>query len=61
MSGKTDITLATGLDIIERLVLSLLMFISFGCSMLVLLSDKLADEIDLDLFIVLTVSYVSVI
>ena len=61
MSGNTVVTIAPGLDILERLGLSLLTFISFGCSMLLLLSDKLACEIDLDLFIVFTVSYVSVL
>ena len=60
-SGDTVVTLAPGLDILERLGLSLLTFIYFGCSMLVLLSDKLADEIDLDLFSVFTVSSVSVL
>ena len=50
LSDDTVITLAPGLDIIERLGLSLLTFIYFGCSMLVLLLDKLADEIDLDSF-----------
>ena len=50
MSGDAVVTLATDLDILERLGLSLLTFISFGCSMVVLLSYKMADEIDLDLF-----------
>ena len=50
MSGDTVVTFAPGLDIIERLGLSLLTFISFGCSILVLLSDKMSDEIDLDFF-----------
>ena len=53
LSSNTVVTLASGLDILERLGLSLLTFISFGCSILVLLSDKMADEIDLDLFIFL--------
>ena len=61
MSGYTLVILATGLDILERLGLSLLTFISFGCSMLILLSDKLADETYLDLSSVFTVSYVSVL
>ena len=56
--GDTVVTLAPGLYILELLGLSLLTFLSFGCYMLVLLSDKLACEIDLDLFIVFTVSYV---
>ena len=50
------VTIDPGLYIHERLGLSLLEFISFGCSMLVLLLDELADEIDLELFIVFTVS-----
>ena len=54
LSVNTVITLAPGLDIIEIFGLSLLTFISFGCSMFVLLSDKLADEIYPDLFIVKT-------
>ena len=61
MSGDTVFTLDPGLDILEKLVLSLLTFISFGCSMLILLSDKLADETYLDLSSVFTVSYVSVL
>ena len=61
MYSDTVVTLAPGLDILERLGLSLLTFIYFGCSMLVLLSDKLADEIYLDLFIHFTVSSVSVL
>ena len=50
MSGNI---IAPYLDILETLGLSLLTFISFGCSILVLLSDKLADEIDLIVFVVL--------
>ena len=61
MSGNTVIKLAPGLDILERLGLSLLTFIYFGCSMLVLLSDKMSDEIDLDFLFFLTVSSVSVL
>ena len=61
MYGDTVVTLSTGLDTLEILGLSLLTFIYFGCSMSVLLSDKLADEIELDLFIVFTVSSVSFI
>ena len=57
MYGDTVVTLAPGLDILERLGLSLLTFISFGYSMLVLLSYKIADEIDIDLFSFFTVSY----
>ena len=58
LSGDTVVTLAPGLDILERLGLSLLTFIYFGCYMFVLLLDKLADEIDLDLFIIFTLSSV---
>ena len=61
MSGDTVVILAPGLDTLEILRLSLLKFIYFGCSMLVLLSDKLDDEIDLDLFSVFAVSSVSFI
>ena len=61
MYSNTVVTLAPGLEILERLGLSLLTFISFGCYMLVLLSDKMDDKVDLDLFIVFTVSYVSVL
>ena len=61
MSGDTVFTLAPGLDILEILELSLITFIYFGCSMLILLSDKMSDEIDLDLFIVFTVSSVLVL
>ena len=61
MSGDTVVTLSPGLDILEILGLSLLAFIYFGCSLLILLSNKLADEIDLDLFIVFTFSSVSVL
>ena len=61
MSGNTVIKLDLGIDILERIVLSLLTFISFGYFMLMLLSDKLAYEIDLDLFSVFTVSSVSVL
>ena len=50
MSGNI---IASCLDILETLGLSLLTFISFGCSILVILSDKLADEIDLIVFVVL--------
>ena len=61
LSGDTVNTLATCLDIVERLGLSLLTFIYFSCPILVLLSDKLSDEIDLDLFIVFTMYYLSVL
>ena len=60
MSGDIGVVLATCLDILETLGLSLLKFISFSCYILVLLSDKLADETDL-VFSVITVSYVSVL
>ena len=59
LSSNTVVILAPCLDILETLGLSLLTFISFGCSILVLLSDKLADEIDF--FCVLTVSSDSVL
>ena len=59
LSSNTAIILAPGLDIPERLGISLLKFIYFGCSMLILLSDKIADETDLDLFIYFTLSSVS--
>ena len=61
LSGDSVVTLATGTGIPERLVLYFLTYIYLGCSMLVLLSEKLADEIELDLFIVFTVSSVSVL
>ena len=48
LSGDTVVILAPCLDILEILGLSLLTFISFGFSVLVLLSDKMDDEIDLD-------------
>ena len=50
MYGDTVVTLSTGLDTLEIIGLSLLSFIYPGCSMSLLLSDKLADEIELDLF-----------
>ena len=59
--GNTVVIIAPGLDILERLWLSLLTFIYFGCYMLKLLWDKLADETYLDLFGVLTVSSFSFI
>ena len=61
LSDDTVVTLSPGLDILERLGLSLLTFIYFGCSTLILLSDKMADEIDFDLFRFFTVSSVSVL
>ena len=61
MYGDSVITLAPSLYIIEILGLSFLTSIYFVWSMLVFLSDKLADEIDLDLFIVFTVFSVSVL
>ena len=61
MSGDTVVILDLCLDIIEEPRLSLLTFIFFGCYILVLLSDKLADEIDLVFFSNITVSYVSVL
>ena len=47
MSGNIFVLLDPYLDILETLGLSLLTFIYFGCSILVVLSYKLADEIDL--------------
>ena len=66
MSGDTVVLIDPCIDILETLGVSLLNFsfinfISFGFCLLVLLSDKLADEIDLVLFSGLTVSSVSVI
>ena len=61
LSGNLLDTHAPCPDIPERLGLSFLISISFGFSVLVLLSEKLADEIELDLFIVFTVSSVSVL
>ena len=61
MYGDSVVTLDTGPDISEILGLYFLTSIYFGCSMLVLLSEKLSDEIDIDLFIVFTVSSVSVL
>ena len=51
MSGNTVVILAPCLDILETLGLSLLTFMSFGYSILLLLSDKLADEIYLFLVV----------
>ena len=48
-------------DIPERLELSFLISLSLGFSILVLLSDKLADKIDLYLFTDFTVSSISVL
>ena len=66
MSRNTVVILAPYTDILETLGVSLFYFsflnvISFGCSFLVSLSDKLADEIDLVLFSGFTVSSVSVL
>ena len=61
LSGVTLDTLAPCPDIPERLGLSFLMSISLGFSILVILSDKLADEIYLYLFTYFNVSSVSVI
>ena len=58
-SGDLVVTFALGLDIIEILVLSFLTSIYFGFYIFVLLSDKLAGEIDPDLFIYFTVYSVS--
>ena len=59
LSIDTVVTIDPGLDILERIGMLLLPSISFGCSRLILLSDKLAYEIDFDLFSVFTVSSVS--
>ena len=48
-------------DIPEILELSLLIYICLGFSILVLLSEKLVDGIDLDLFSFFTVSSISVL
>ena len=61
MFRNTVVALGPGVDTLKILGLSLLKFISFNCSMLLLLSENLADEIDLGLFIVFTVSSVSVL
>ena len=61
LSGVTLDTLSPCPDIPERLELSFLIYISLGFSNLLLLLEKLADEIDLDLFTIFTVSYVSVL
>ena len=65
MSGDTVVILAPCTEILETLGLSLpnfsfLNFIPFGCCSLVSLYSKLADEIDLVLFSVFTVSYILV-
>ena len=59
LSGVTLDTLSTCPYIPERLGLYFLISIYLGFSILVFLSDKLADEIDLDLFTVSTVYSVS--
>ena len=61
LSGVTPDTLAPCLDIRERLKLSSIIPIYLDFSILVILSDKMADEIDLDLFTDSTVSSVSVL
>ena len=61
MSGDTVVILDPCLNILERLGLSPITYIYFGCSVLTLLSDKLADDIDLDLFIYFAVFSVSVL
>ena len=53
LSGVTCGTLSPCPDITERPGLSFLIYISLGFSILLILSEKLADEIDLDLFIIL--------
>ena len=60
-SGVTIYKLSPCTDITERLELYFLISISLGFSILVLLSDKLADEIDLDLFTIFTVYSVPVL
>ena len=59
LSGDSLDTIAPCPDIPERLELYFLISIFLGFSILALLSEILADEIDLDLFSVFTVSYVS--
>ena len=66
MSGDTVVTLSPCTDILETLLLSLvnLLFkipIYFGCRLLVFLSSKLADEIDLNLVSGIAASSVSVL
>ena len=66
MSVNTVVILASCIDILETLGVSLLNFsflnfISFGCCFLVRLSNKLTDEIDFVLFIIFNVSSVSVL
>ena len=66
MSGNTVFVLAPFIDILETLGVSLinLSFINvtyFGCCFLVLLSDKLANEVDLVLFSGFNVFSVSVL
>ena len=59
--GNSVVTIAPGSDTIERLVLYFLTSIYFGCSMFLPLSEELADEIYLYLFIIFTVSSISII
>ena len=61
LSDVTLDTISTGPEIPERLELSFIISISLGFYILVLLSDKKTDEIDLDLFTDFTVSSISVI
>ena len=52
LAGNSLVAVAPSLDILERPGLSFITSVYFFCDVLLLLSDKLADEIDLDLFIV---------
>ena len=61
MSDNSLETLSPFPNMPERLGLSFLISIFFGLFILVPLSEKLADEIELDLFSAFTVSYVSVV
>ena len=61
LSGDSLDTLDPCPEIPERLGLYFLIYISLGFSILVLLSEELADEIDLDLFSFFTVRYISVL
>ena len=58
---RCSFIIAPCLDILETLGLSLLIFIYFGCYILVILSDKLVDEIELVFFSGFTVSSFSVL
>ena len=61
LSGVTLDKLSPCSDIPQRLELYLLLSTSFDFYILVLFSDKLADEIELDSFTDFTASYISVL